>query len=366
MGDEANRGGPRRPFQPARRRFLVNAGRAGAMAALASPLAVMPGRAKASESVVFVAWGGTTQASQEEIFVKPFMEETGIPVISASGPDLAKIKAMVQTRNVEWDLVSLTGSMAQSLAREDMLEPIPDWVYDPDDIVNPAWVADTAIGWYYYTGGICFDPERHPAGRHPRDWQEFWDVEGIPGRRGLRPRPEENLEIALLADGVAPKDVYPMDVDRAFAAMDRLKPHVAVWIRATPQTITLVQANEVDFNFTYTGRVADAREQGISVDIALDAPVSSPGYLAVPKGARNKEAAFKLLKVFMREDTQAVWAASKDGYAPQSKRAMQSLAPEVLARLHTPDHPKGLFIDVDWWGEHYTEVANRFKEWMLV
>jgi len=347
-----------------RRRFLTGA--VGAGAAASWPLILTPGSAKAAQNLVWVGWGGSTQATQTEIFLKPFTKETGIDVTGASGPNLAKIKAMVKTGNVEWDLVSVTGAMGKNLERGGMLEPIPDWVYDKSDLVNPAWIGETAVGWYFYTGGIGFDPARHPAGKHPRTWKQFWDAGKFPGRRGLRPRAEENLEMALMADGVAPKDIYPIDVERAFKSMDRIKPHVAVWIKATAQTISLIQANEVDFDLTYTARVDNAQKQGVSIDISLDNPISAPGYLVVPKGAKNKDAAFKLLSFFMRHDRQLAWGEAKVGYSPQSKKAISMLSAERRNVLHDASNPNGLFLDIDWWGDNYTDVSKRFKEWLLV
>src|SRR3989442_1490871 len=36
-------------------------------------------------------------------------------------------------------------------------------------------------------------------------------------------------QFALVADGVPPDKVFPMDVDRAFRKLDQIKPHVKVW-----------------------------------------------------------------------------------------------------------------------------------------
>ena len=66
------------------------------------------------------------------------------------------------------------------------------------------------------------------------DWGAFWDVARLPGRRGLRRGARGTLEIALMADGVAPGDVYrvlrgPGGVDRAFRKLDQLRPYLVWW-----------------------------------------------------------------------------------------------------------------------------------------
>jgi spermidine/putrescine-binding protein len=42
----------------------------------------------------------------------------------------------------------------------------------------------------------------------PTSWADFWDTKTFPGKRGLRKGAKYTLEFALMADGVAPKDVY--------------------------------------------------------------------------------------------------------------------------------------------------------------
>ena len=72
----------------------------------------------------------------------------------------------------------------------------------------------------------------------PSNWAEYWDVEGFPGRRSLRKNPIDTLEQALMADGVAPADLYPLDVDRAFAKLDEIKEKIAIWWTGGAQTVS--------------------------------------------------------------------------------------------------------------------------------
>ena len=52
---------------------------------------------------------------------------------------------------------------------------------------------------------LTYNTARLPNGR--TSWADFWDVVKYPGKRGLKYAPEWTLEVALLADGVAPGDV---------------------------------------------------------------------------------------------------------------------------------------------------------------
>jgi len=65
-------------------------------------------------------------------------------------------------------------------------------------------------------------------------WSDFWDVARHPGKRALRRDPRTTLEIALMADGVAPQDVYSVlstsdGVARAFHKLNQLRPYIVWW-----------------------------------------------------------------------------------------------------------------------------------------
>ena len=345
---------------PTRRDVIKTAGVVGAGVVTAPFL--LSKDALANETIVWVSYGGSTQEAQEDTIVAAFKKETGIEVIAASGPDLAKIKAQVQTGNVEWDMVNLIGSQAVAAGREGLLEKLDYSIVDVSDLYLPA--LEFTAPWYAYGGGIAFDPKRHPAGKHPTTWPEFWDVEKFPGRRGLRSRPDENLEMALMADGVPAKELYPLDVDRAFASLDRIKPHVAKWIAETPQTISLLQQNEIDFVFTYSGRVEAAQRQGVSVDYVYDNNIVTPSYLCVPKGTKHLKAAMTLANYFLRPDLQAAFC-NRMGYSPVKRAATALLTPEVRAHQPDLDAPGTAITDVQWWADNFTEVNERFKEWMI-
>jgi putative spermidine/putrescine transport system substrate-binding protein len=119
-------------------------------------------------------------------------------------------------------------------------------------------------------------------------------VKAFPGRRGLRNRITATLEIALMGDGVAPKDVYPCDIERAFKALDRIKPAVSHWIAQTAQTVSLIQANENDFTYTYTTRVKNMQAAGVPMDFSFQQNIMGVGWAGVVKGSPRKEAAMRL------------------------------------------------------------------------
>lgn len=338
-----------------------NALKAGA-GLLAAPAVIIPGRALGAESIVYISYGGATQDAEEKAIIRPFERDTGVKVVSASGPDLAKLKVQVMTGAIEWDVIDLIGSQASAAERQGLLEPLDESVIDTSDMAIPKGAA--SLPWYVYGGGIGYDPRRTPNGKYPTDWPGFWDVARFPGRRGLRTRPDENLEMALMADGVPAKHLYPLDVDRAFRSLDRIKPHVSKWIPGTPETISLIQNNEVDFDYTYSGRVLAAKKQGISVEFVYHAEIVTPASVCVTKGTKHKAAAMKLVAYFMHPELQAAFCNIM-GYGPVKRAAMKLLTPETMAQQPNLDDPDTCVTDTAWWAQNFAAVNKRFSEWLI-
>lgn len=337
-----------------RRHFLV-----GGAATISAPYILTSG-AKASDRLVLVFAGGSTQVALEEAIIKPFTAETGIPVTIVNTPDMAKLKVQVQSKTTEWDLFDWVGPPLMQAGEEGLLEKIEPAVFkDATMFDNPS---PHLVGYGFYVGGICWDPLRNP--RAPRNYREFWDVANFPGRRGLRMRASETLEIAMLADGVPPKEIYPMDLDRAFKSLERIKPHIRKWVEQTQQTVSLVQTGELDFSYTYLNRAKAARDSGISLDFSQDQLVVYGSYYVVPKGAPHKDAAMKYLSFLLRPDRLADFC-KRVSVIPGNLKANAHLDEATKKSLPDPRNPAYAILNNAWWGENFAKVEPRFKEFIL-
>jgi putative spermidine/putrescine transport system substrate-binding protein len=338
-----------------RRQFL------GAATAVAAA-AVFPRRAFAAQPLVVTCWGGAYEKGVKEIFADPFTKETGIPVTLVNNADLTKMKVQVDSKNVQWDVFDSIGPQITAGAKQGLWEDIDRSIVDTADLISPG--SRNFVGTYLYGGGIAWDPKRVPEGKRPQTFKDFWDAQRFPGRRGLRTRIPEALEMALVADGVAPDKLYPLDIERGFKAMDRIKPHVKKWIETTPETVTLLTNNEIDFSFTYLSRVIPAQKAGSSIEMSRQQTINSLEYLAVPKHSKNREAAMRYVAFCLRPDRQAAFANTLY-FAPNSKKAQALVQPE--SRQYMPDatNPNNVIMNDAWWADNYDTLQKRFTEWML-
>jgi putative spermidine/putrescine transport system substrate-binding protein len=241
-------------------------------------------------------------------------------------------------------------------------EPLSASLFDASDLSIPA--TKDLVPFYTFAGGIAYDPKRYPDGKYPKDFAEYFDANAFPGRRTFRNRPSETLEAALLADGVPPSKIYPLDVDRAFNALDRIKPSVAKWVDSTPQTITLLQTNEVDFSYSYASRVRTTAATGAGMAFSFAQTLNGLEYLAVLKNAPNKDSALKFVSYALQPARQAA-VMELLGNTPNSKKAISMLSPATRKWLPDMSSDQNLIMDEWWWSDNFEKLSRRFKEWEL-
>ena len=303
--------------------------------------------------------GGPSGESIEKGYLKPFTEKSGIAVVRESPSGLGKLRAMVEAGNVTSVLLELSSPELEQAKALDLVEPL-DWnAIAPEPMFEEA-KDEYGYGYQYYTTLMAWRADA----KAPQSWQDFWDVEAFPGKRALPDYAAYILPMALLADGVAVEELYPLDLDRAFASLEKIKDHVAVWWQAGAQAPQLLQDNEVQYAVAWSGRVAgqDGLEytyQDGQLDIA---------FFVVPKGAdpSQKAAAMGILYEMSVPDNQAV-AADVVSYTGSSPELEPLLPQDRLDEFPTVTANKDVqfLSDARWWFENAEEVETRWQEFKL-
>ena len=170
------------------------------------------------KQLVFNASGGSQIASLRENYLNDFEKETGIKIVDTSPVDFGKLRAMVESGNVVWNITEIGGQDGYRVTQMGLAEPIDAKIVDRSKFQPQAQMSHVFSPSCYSTV-IAYRPDAFPNGA-PKSWADFWDVKAFPGPRSLRNHPVDNIEAALMADGVAPDKLYPLDVDRAFKKLD--------------------------------------------------------------------------------------------------------------------------------------------------
>ncbi len=329
----------------------------GVMGLVALHFAVGSASAK---DMVFTSWGGTTQDAQKKAWVAPFEKDSGVTVKLDGPTDYGKLKAMVDSGNVAWDVVDVEGDFAVAAAKQGLLEPLDFSVIDKATL-DPRFTGDNYVGSFYYSFVLGYNKDAL-NGKEPKTWANLFDEKTYPGKRTFYKWSAPGvLEIALLADGVAPDKLYPLDLERAFKKLDTIKSDI-VWWSGGAQSQQLLASGEAPIGAFWNGRVFAVQKDEPAVGLSWNQNLTAADVLVVPKGAKNKAEAMKFLAEATAAKPQAEFAGLTN-YAPIDTGSSKLMTPNQAAML--PDrHTDGqINLDMAYWAAHRDDIAKRWYDW---
>ncbi|MFC1597200.1 ABC transporter substrate-binding protein [Planctomycetota bacterium] len=320
-----------------------------------------------SQYLTICSYGGAFQDAQRAAYFEPFTKATGIEIREASyGGEYAKIKLMVESGNIEWDLVDIESDMLLRGAKAGLYEPIDYAVVDKNDLVGEG-AHRYGVASDLFSSALAYSTDAFPKGKEPKDWADFWDTERFPGPRSLRRDPRSTLEFALLADGVEPEKLYPLDVDRAFASLDRIRPSITVWWTSGHQPSELLASGEVVLASSFSARIwvasiKDEKPMAFTFNQAL----IDPEWWITPRGCEKKALAMQFIAFASRAENQANFP-EHIGLGPSNPKALELIEPALARQLNThPDNfTQQIFVDAAWWAENYASVQKRWLAWIV-
>jgi putative spermidine/putrescine transport system substrate-binding protein len=280
----------------------------------------------AQDTLTIASNGGSIADAQRMAFVEPFTKATGVRVVEdVFNQELAKIRTQVETKNIQWDVVSVTAINEATACDEGLLEPI-DWSkhLDAKLFAGVGGFGKCGVPHNFVSGGLAYDGDKITD--PPKSWSDFWDIKKYPGKRGLLYRAEQTFEVALMADGVEPKDAMavlsaPGGVERAFKKLAEIKPHV-LWWKSGDESMRLLLSGDVVMTYAWNGRVAAANKANNRHLKILFGPghVSGSQIYAIMKGTPKKELAIKYIVFASQPGPQAEFARIIN-YAPANEAA---------------------------------------------
>ncbi|MDE0589416.1 extracellular solute-binding protein [Halocynthiibacter sp. C4] len=354
---------------------------------LMSVAAVALAGAATAEEMTIVSWGGAYSKSQLKAYHEPYSEKTGITIINddSSNEAVAKLRAMNEADNVTWDVVDVVASdairlcdegLAMEIDADEVLAPAPDGTPASEDFGDllvsecfiPQIVYSTTFG--YRTDLIGDTP--------PTDVCAVFDTETYPGKRGLERRPINNMEWALICDGVGFDEVYDVlateeGQSRALAKLDTIKDDV-VWWPDSATSIQLLADGEVVLGSAYNGRLfAAIAEQEQPIGMLWDAQVFDLDGWIIPAGLSEERKQRALDYIYFATDTQRLADQAKYiSYGP----ARASSAPlvgkhaelgiEMAPHMPTdPENAKRTFLfNYEFWADYRDDIDAKFQAWL--
>jgi putative spermidine/putrescine transport system substrate-binding protein len=327
----------------------------------------IPDKLKGTGEVRIAAYGGTGQDAERTAYYQPFEKLSGIKTLDFAGADINKVKAMVETGNVQWDVVQLGQSVVKNLMKKgNYFEKID---YDLVDVANidPLYRYDYALDMLVWSDVLGYRTDTF-SGKVPVGWADFWDTSKFPGDRalgGAGPSTPE-LEFALMAAGVPADKLYPIDIDLAFTSYDKIKSNIVKWWETGAIPPQMLTDKEVVLTSVWNGRMAAIQAAGVPAAVSWDQGLLKRDCWAVPKGSPNKANAMK----FIAFSTLAISQARLSmliPYGSVNNKSNEYLTEQQLSILPSAPAIRSKLVpyNYDWWVDNRDTVIGRWNKWIL-
>jgi putative spermidine/putrescine transport system substrate-binding protein len=232
--------------------------------------------------------------------------------------------------------------------------------------IGPCWIGSVVYSQVIITGKF--------PGAQPVTLADFFDTGKFPGRRVLkRGSGKYNLEMALLADGVARKDVYATlasdaGLARAFHKLDSLGPDLA-WYDGDSQALAMIEGGQASFATALNGQVFDASQHGGAPNVIWDRQLYEFDAFGIPAGDPKKDLAMDYIRFATGSaplagvaDWQPFGPARRSGLAlvgqnPETHVAMRPFLP--TAHFNT-----AFAMDDEWWRDNGARMELAWRNWL--
>jgi putative spermidine/putrescine transport system substrate-binding protein len=326
------------------------------------------GRATAADQKVVIRTtsGGTYGEAMEKAIFAPFTQATGIAVEKTPSA-MAPLIASVQQGQPLVDVVDTSEGLLETLVANQAVATID---YDRFKSFSIADIGKEAakpgiVRRMVYARVLGYRKSAF-KGAVPSSWAEFWDVKQFPAARaisglGLN---SPDLEFALIADGVSPADLYPLDIPRALASMAKIRADIQSFYGTDAISENLLSTGEVDLEAIANGRIQGLIDSGGDYAIEWNQHMKVPSGYSILKGAKNLENAYRFLDYAMSAETQARFSALIP-YGPINSKAFANIPEQFAVKL--PTNPrwtdKGFTQDAKWWGDNLPAVTTAWNAW---
>lgn len=331
---------------------------------ISSPVAgyLDPARWEGRSLVIASPALGETLDALNEAFLEAFSTATGAAVRHQElGRDgISSLIAQVESNEVVWDVALIPTEDVLPLAQQQFLEAIDYNVVDATQLYQPLNLQHGVAARIYSTVMVYPTQAEGP----PADWSDFWDLNLHAGTRALRRSPVGTLEFALLADGVTFENLYPLDVARAFAALDRIR-DATEFYEDSKLPVEFVRTGQVGLASAWSVRTTLPDVQSL-VKVAWTGGMISADSWVIPRGTANRDLAMS----FVNFATRAVPAANYsrlENFGPVNRDALPLLREDI--RRTMPTEPGNLeaqfFQNWSYWSENRETLTAQFEDWLL-
>jgi putative spermidine/putrescine transport system substrate-binding protein len=316
------------------------------------------------KKIGFLGFGGESQKFMNTYWLEPFESESGAKFVVDSPIDYAKIKAQVEAGKVSYDIVDADPYVVDSQCGK---------YYEPVGVdmsgMQPQYQqkSECVFPGYVYNYVIASDPKAFPNGA-PQNCVDFFDTEKFPGKRTMFSYYVSGIiECAAIAAGGDPKNLYPIDIDAAFGALEKIKKNI-VFYDSVAQAADMVQNREVATGIFLPTSLRYAAEAGKGFEASTGWTARGVTAFGIPKGAPSADAAKAFLKYLTNpEDNRRFSDKGSWTYgSPYGGQQVPAKAKELGLADILPTSPAmdkvATDIDWSWWSQNVSTTDPKWTE----
>jgi putative spermidine/putrescine transport system substrate-binding protein len=323
--------------------------------------------AAADDNVLYVnTWGGNWEAAARKFLFDPFTKDTGVQIRTVSPISFAKLAAQVRNGTYQFDVTTLGVTDTARANAAQLIEPAQGHL-DEHALWTGA-IYENGLATHAFANQIAYQKDAFSGGAI-NNWTDFWNLKQYPGARSLQRYPTRVLAYALLADGVPPEHLFPYDLDRAFRALDRLKPAIRVWWTEGPQSQQLLRDGEVKAIAIWNDYAKTVKDTSKApIEIVWNQAVIDKGCWVVAKGTPRAKNAWRLVQHIASNPEGLARFNTVDGSGPLNPKAFDYMDAATKQNAPTlPEHLKqAVVLDGVKLLPQLDQIASRFDRWMTL
>jgi putative spermidine/putrescine transport system substrate-binding protein len=319
-----------------------------ASVALAFGLSVIP--AHAADELVISVWGGSWKDLVEKTVAKKFKEQTGADVKFITGGTIDRLnKAKLAKGNPESDITFTTSHVGWLYANDGLYEQLDlSKIPNAKSLVGQAKISPYHIGSWAYVYTIGYRPDMVPAGVKFDSWNDLWN----PALKGKISAPDfDASHLVVVSAKLSGGDAATWE--KGMDKLKALKPNFKAYYANDAASQQLMQNGEAPVQVMLSMNAYHIASQGVPVQLAIpkEGAVLGIDTVAIMKGTKNADLAYKFINLMLDPDVQAEVATMKKG-SPVVTNA--KLAPEV-AKL------PGVFTTADQWNKEALVIDHKLR-----
>jgi len=320
--------------------------------------------AQGERQLVMVNWGGLANQGFGQFYGAPFIaENAGVKVLQdSSGPATGRIRSMVESGRVTWDLCDSSASSAFLLGGMNLLEKMDYSVIDRTKVIGPGFALEYGAAPYSFSSVLAYDSSKFP--NPPTSWADFWDLRRFPGQRLLRRDALATLDAATMSLGKAPAEVYPIDTRAALRRVGELRRNAVYWNSGSESEQFMRTGEAVMGQIWHTRATVLARETQGRIKFIWNQGLLQAGIFVMPRGNPGGELAQRLLGSMLANEEGQVGLLGLLGNGPTNPAAAARVSPEL--RPNNPTDPENerqqLTLNGAWWGANYQQANQDYLD----